>query len=118
MKEKEKLLGQAVIDFVSAENTDQACLKHLENMQQVMRFSSDFPKRLQKELDNRWTRLEELQYFGIACAGTPGDACHPGLTSQQGTGVPGGWSCMRGNGLLGVSTDRREVWRSGCGHRV
>jgi hypothetical protein len=42
------MLGQIIIDFVNAETTDEACLKHSENIQKLFGFSPDSTKMIKE----------------------------------------------------------------------
>jgi hypothetical protein len=46
MDKTQRQLGNIVIDFVNAKNTDEACFKHFENMQNLMAFADDFADRV------------------------------------------------------------------------
>lgn len=48
MTKQERLLGQTILDFANAENTDEACFEHFENIQNIMKFSPNFQERARK----------------------------------------------------------------------
>jgi hypothetical protein len=48
MTKQERLLGQTILDFANAENTDEACFEHFENIQNIMKFSPNFQERAKK----------------------------------------------------------------------
>ena len=41
-KEKKRLFGQLIVDFVNAKTSDEACLKLLENVNKALDFSPLF----------------------------------------------------------------------------
>lgn len=56
--EKRKL-GQVVVDFVNAKNTDEAAYTFFENIQDVMGYSSTFSEQAKKNFPS-WHRFESL----------------------------------------------------------
>ena len=48
MTDQERLLGQAVVDFVNAENTDEAAFQHFRKIQQIAGFPPTFAERAKK----------------------------------------------------------------------
>lgn len=66
MKEKDRLFGQTVVDFVNSKTPEEACIKHFENIQQLMGFSSDFSERLKEDLISpSLTRVKGFEKAGI-----------------------------------------------------
>jgi hypothetical protein len=47
--ETTRKLGQIVVDFANAQTSDEACLKHFENMRQFMSFHSDFTDKVKEQ---------------------------------------------------------------------